>query len=89
MEEEIKKQETVEEGKKSLKDRFIQFCKENPDVIWTLVGGALSIIGGCVKLYANKSEYDNYLLTTDRDGTIYKLPAKQMKTVSSTPTSDN
>lgn len=70
------------------KDRAKQFCADHPDVVLTVVGGLASIVGGCIKLYANKTEYEDYLYTTDDKGTIYKLPAKQMKTASTMPTSE-
>ena len=61
------------------KTKAKEFAKEHPDVIWTLIGGAASILGGCLKIYANKSDYDDYLYTTV-DDQVYKLPAKGMKT---------
>lgn len=70
------------------KDKAKKFCSDHPDVVLTVIGGVASIVGGCIKLYANKTEYEDYLYTTDGDGTVYKLPAKEMKTASSMATSE-
>ena len=72
------------EDKKKLtwKERFEkvkEYCSEHSDTILCVLGGAASIIGGCIKLYAYKNEYDDNLFITDQDGNIHKLPAKQMK----------
>lgn len=65
----------LDEKKTKVKD----FCSKHPDVVLTVVGGFASIIGGCLRLYANKSEYEDYLYTTV-DDEVYKLPAKEMRT---------
>ena len=83
--EEEKVEIIVEEEKKTLKQRFVGWCKEHPDVLLTVVGGIASIVGGCIKLYANKSEYEDNLFTTV-DDQVYKIPAKQMKTATYTTT---
>lgn len=59
--------------------RFKNFCSSHPDVCLTVLGGLASLAGGCLKLYANKTEYEDYLYT-EVDDTVYKLPAKEMKT---------
>ena len=80
----------MEENKKTLKEWFVdkkakisQFCSDHPDVVFTVIGGFASLAGGCLKLYASKSDYDDHLYTTveinGRDE-VYKLPAKHMKT---------
>ena len=63
------------------------FCSNHPDVVLTVVGGLASLAGGALKLYANKSEYENYLYTTV-DDQVYKLPAKEMKTCKKLESSD-
>ena len=74
------KVEVIEaEEKVTFKTKIKNFCSNHPDVVLTVVGGFASILGGCLKLYANKSDYDDYLYTSLDDGNIYKLPAKQMK----------
>ena len=83
--EEEKVEVVEEEEKKTLKQRFVAWCKEHPDVLLTVGGGIASIIGGCIKLYASKSEYEDNLFTTV-DDQVYKLPAKQMKTATYTTT---
>ena len=83
--EEEKVEVIVEEEKKTLKQRFVAWCKEHPDVLLTVGGGIASIIGGCIKLYASKSEYEDNLFTTV-DDQFYKIPAKQMKTATYTTT---
>ena len=85
MEEEKVEVIVEEEEKKTLKQRFVGWCKEHPDVILTVAGGIASIIGGCIKLYASKSEYEDNLFTTV-DDQVYKIPAKQMKTATYTTT---
>lgn len=75
MEEKKGIKEWLAEKKTSIKD----FCKSHPDVVWSLIGGAASILGGALKLYASRSDYDDYLYTTV-DDQVYKLPAKGMKT---------
>ena len=74
------------EKKKSFKERLSEkfgkvknFCSDHPDVVLTVLGGLASLAGGCLKLYANKTEYEDYLYT-EVDDTVYKLPAKEMKT---------
>lgn len=78
------------EEKKTLKEWFTEkkakiskFCEDHPDVVFTVIGGFASLAGGCLKLYASKSDYDDHLYTTveiDGSNQIYKLPAKHMKT---------
>ena len=68
-----------EEVKATLWTKIKWWCKDHPDVILTVAGGIASIVGGCIKLYANKSEYEDHLFT-QVDGQVYKLPAKEMKT---------
>lgn len=68
--------------KQKLADKWTsvkKFCEDHPDVVLTLVGGIASIAGAGLRVYANKSEYEDYLYTTV-DNKIYKLPAKEMKT---------
>ncbi len=83
--EEEKVEVVEEEEKKTLKQRFVAWCKEHPDVLLTVGGGIASIIGGCIKLYASKSEYEDNLFTTV-DDQVYKIPAKQIKTATYTTT---
>lgn len=78
--------EVYMDKKKSLK-RWIEektakakdFCGKHPDVLLTLLGGVASVIGGCLKLYMSKTEYEDYIYTTV-DDEVYKIPAKEMKT---------
>ena len=72
--------EVIVEKKPTLKDRFLGFCKKHPDVILTVLGGIASLAGGILKVYANKTEYEDSLFTTFDDD-VYKVPAKRMKTV--------
>ena len=72
--------------KKSLKEwladkttKAKEFCVKHPEGCLTVLGGFVSLIGGCIKLYASKTEYEDYLYTTV-DDQVYKLPAKEMKT---------
>ena len=61
------------------KRKVVQFCKDHPDVILSVIGGIASVTGGCIKLYLSKTEYDDYIYTTTIDNEIYKLPAKPVK----------
>lgn len=61
------------------KTKVKNFCSNHPDVVLTVIGGLASLAGGALKLYANKTEYEDYLYTTV-DDQVYKLPAKEMKT---------
>ena len=74
------------EEKRSLKEWFVDqktkvvnFCKDHPDVVFTVVGGFASLVGGCIKLYCSKTEYEDYVYTVTTDDEIYKIPAKPMK----------
>ena len=60
------------------KDKFKTFCKEHPDIILTVLGGAASLVGGAMKLIAVKNEYSDEVYVTDGDD-VYKVPARQMK----------
>lgn len=60
-------------------DKVKNFCSNHPDVVLTVLGGLASLAGGCIKLYTSKTEYEDYLYT-EVDDTVYKLPAKEMKT---------
>ena len=79
----------MQEEKKSLKvwfaerkDKVKKFCAEHPDVVLTVAGGLMSIVGGALKIYANKSEYEDYLYTISDHDNVYKVPAKKMNTAS-------
>lgn len=69
---------------KEKKDKVKKFCSEHPDVVLTVVGGLASLAGGALKIYANKSEYEDYLYTISDEDHVYKVPAKRMKTASRT-----
>ena len=76
----------VESEEKTFKDwwnerKFVIWFKEHPDVSLTLLGGVLSIAGAAVKIAADRKEYDDAIFITASDDSVYKLPAKQMKTV--------
>ena len=43
-------------------EKIKKFCEEHPDVVLTLAGGAASLLGGALKLYAAKTDY------TETDG---------------------
>lgn len=75
----MEEKKTFKTWLKERKDKVKKFCSEHPDVILTVVGGLASLAGGALKIYANKSEYEDYLYTT-ADDEVYKLPAKKMKT---------
>lgn len=65
---------------KERKDKAKEFCSTHPDVILTVFGGLASLAGGLLKIYANKTEFEDTAFTTI-DGETYKLPCKKMKTV--------
>ena len=76
----------VDSEKRTFKDwwndrKSVKWLKDHPDVSLTLLGGALSIIGAAVKIIGDRKEYDDSVFITASDDSVYKLPAKQMKTV--------
>ena len=86
MEDEILEGTVVESEKRTFKDwlndrKLVIWLKDHPDVSLTLLGGVLSIAGAAVKIAADRKEYDDSVFITASDDSVYKLPAKQMKTV--------
>ena len=79
MEVKVEQKKSLKEKLSEKKTRFKEFCSNHPDVVLTVLGGLASLAGGCLKLYANKTEYEDYLYT-EVDDAVYKLPAKEMKT---------
>ena len=82
------------EEKKSFKERWIErwdkildWAGEHPDVLLTVAGGIMSLVGGGLKLYATKSDFNDHLYTTI-DDEVYKIPAKHMKTTKSMRSED-
>lgn len=74
------------DDKRTFKDwwndrKSVKWLKDHPDVSLTLLGGVLSIIGAAVKIVGDRKEYDDSVFITASDDSVYKLPAKQMKTV--------
>jgi len=76
-EEKIDVVEEVTEEKKE--GKFKAWCKKHPDVVLTVAGGLAGLVGGILKLWAVKSEYEDNLYTTV-DEEVYKIPARKMKT---------
>ena len=75
----MEEKKTFKQWLEEKKSKAKEFCSNHPDVVWTVIGGFASLLGAGIKLYANKTEYDDYLYTTV-DDEVYKLPAKEMKT---------
>lgn len=69
----------VIETKKTKREAIKEWCKEHPDVVFTVFGGVCSLLGGVLKLIATKSEFDDNLYTTV-DDEVYKIPSKKMRT---------
>lgn len=74
-----------ETKKKSLKERFketkvYKFFEAHPDASLTLLGGALSIAGGLLKLACYNKEYSESVYLTTQEDEIYKIPARPCKT---------
>lgn len=67
---------------KETKEKVLNFCKEHPDVILTVAGGLMSVAGGALKIYANKTEYEDCIYTISDKDNVYKVPAKKMNTAS-------
>ena len=44
----------------------------------------IAVIPAVIKALLARKEYDNYIYTTDADGKIYKLPAREMRTIHGT-----
>lgn len=76
----MEEKKTIKQWFVDQKTKVVNFCKEHPDVVWTVIGGFASLAGGCIKLYCSKTEYDDYVYTVTTDDEIYKLPAKPVKT---------
>jgi len=80
-------EKTVNETeKKSFKDwwnerKVVQWFHEHPDASLTLLGGVLSIVGAVAKIAASNKEYEDAVYLTASDDSVYKLPAKEMKTI--------
>ena len=72
-----------EERKAKAKD----FCKRHPDAVLCTIGGIASLLGGILKIWSNKTEYEDNVYVTLDDGDIYKVPSKKMKTVKKKPSS--
>ena len=74
----MEEKKSVKEWFGEKKDSFKKFCNEHPDVVLTVIGGFASIVGGCIKLYASKSEFEQNVYV-DINDSVYKLPAKKQK----------
>lgn len=77
----------VVEKKKGFKERvaerylkFKEFCIAHPDGVLTVLSGVITLTSGVLYVCGNKNEYKNSVFT-EIDGKIYKVPAKEMKTV--------
>ena len=84
---------TVNEEERSFKDwwnerKVVKWFKEHPDASLTLLGGALSIIGAVAKIAAANKEYEDSVYLTASDDSVYKLPAKEMKTIKRSKVTD-
>ena len=78
---EILEAEVVEEKENwfvKKKTQFVDFCKQHPDIVLTVIGGIASLAGGAMKLAASKNEYQDEVYMTDGDD-VYKLPARQVR----------
>lgn len=75
----MEKKRTLKEWFEDQKNKVVNFCKDHPDVVLTVVGGLASLGGGIIKLYCSKTEYDDYVYTVTTDEEVYKIPAKQMR----------
>lgn len=84
---EEKKKKTLKEwwNEKTLPTR--EWIGKHPDVCLTLIGGICSLLGGALKIYAMKTEYQDNLYTVV-DGEVYKVPAKGMKTANKVTTNE-
>ena len=40
----------------------------------------LAVLPAVLKIMVQKREYENYLYTTDQDGKVFRIPAKELKT---------
>lgn len=80
MEEQIVEEVVVEEKKgwfKNKKDQFVNFCKQHPEGVLTVIGGVFGLAGAAMNLIAVKNEYKDNVYMSDGDQ-IYKIPAKEM-----------
>ena len=62
----------------------IKYFREHPGVFFSLLGSVIGVGGTVLQIYANKKEYDGCVYATDQNGRVMKIPAKEMKTITST-----
>lgn len=61
------------------------FCGAHPEAVLGILGGLLTLAGGALEIYGNKTEYKDNVFMTDDEGDVYKVKAKKMKTIKSIP----
>lgn len=60
------------------KNKFVEFCKQHPEGVLTVIGGLFTLAGGAMKIYSAAHEYEDevYMVQNDK---VYRLPAKQLQ----------
>ena len=69
--------EEEEESKPGVFRRIIGWIRKHGTTI------LIAVIPAVIKALLARREYDNYIYTTDSEGKVYKLPAKEMRTIKS------
>lgn len=74
-----------EEVKKTKWQIFKEWIREHDDsILKGILSGIFGLAGIGLSILMNRKEYDSYLYTNDQEGNVYRVRAKEMKTVSKT-----
>lgn len=60
------------------KDKFVEFCRQHPEGVLSVIGGLFTLAGGAMKIYSAAHEYEDTVYCVQNDK-VYKLPAKQLQ----------
>ena len=63
------------------RNEVVQYLKAHPESRITLYGGLFALVGGGLKLYADKTRFDRVVYSTGSDNQIYEIPAKKCPTI--------
>lgn len=61
--------------------KLIKFMNAHPDGCMNLLGGALTLAAAILGAKVAKKSYDDNVYVETSEGSIYKIPGKQMKTI--------
>ena len=63
------------------RNAVVQHLKTHPEARITLYGGVLALVGGGLKLYADKTRFDRVVYSAGSDNQIYEIPARKCPTI--------